>query len=165
MQINKGATIKPQQKKIKQVPTQAIAKQKRVLDPQVVLYQEMDFKVALSNISLDKKSLFRRKSHQNYLAYNEPFDINILLDEKYWKHKRSKFVHSEEEFSQLCVMNKKEQVGTFQEDVYHDFFNFQYPAESKEFRVQNLHWQNNVDLALPYQSGFKEHFWVVSSIK
>ena len=113
MQISNGqAATRQEKKKVKAAHLTTVKKQ-RVVDPQVVLYQEVDFKVAVSNVSLDKKSMVRRKSHQNYLSWNDPFDINLLLDEKYWKHKRTKFVHAEEELPQLCIANKKDIVDTF----------------------------------------------------
>ena len=79
----------------------------------MALYQELDFKVAVNSVTLDRKSVVRRKASQNYLSWNDPFDLDKLLDEKYWKHKRTKFVYQAEELSQLCVRNKTDVVGTF----------------------------------------------------
>lgn len=112
MQINSGSpTNGAQQKKLK--PAGVSPVKKRVIDPQVALYQELDFKVAINSVTLDKKSVVRRKASQNYLSWNDPYDLDKLLDEKYWKHKRSKFVYREEELAQLCIQNKKDMAGTF----------------------------------------------------
>ena len=110
------------------------------------------------------KFLVRRKSRQNYLAYSQPFDLNKLLDEKYWKHKKSKFHHTDTQIKDLCTLNGKVQAGSFSDQPYHHFFNFQHQEEHDSFKVKNLYWQNDVDTANPYQSGFKDQIWCVSEI-
>ena len=112
MQINGGAPAdRTQQKKLK--PVGSNTSKNRIIDPQVALYQELDFKIAINSVTLDKKSVGRRKACQNYLSWNDPFELDKLLDEKYWKHKRSKFAYSADGLSQQCIENKKEVVGTF----------------------------------------------------
>ena len=91
----------------------------------MALYQELDFRVALSQVSGSRnRFLVKRKSRQNYLAYSQPFDLDKLLDEKYWKHKGSKFHHSDAQIKDLCELNKQMQVGSFEDLAYHHFFNF-----------------------------------------
>ena len=64
--------------------------------------------MALSQVSGGRnKFLVKRKSRQNYLAYSQPFDLDKLLDEKYWRHKKSKFQHTEAQIKDLCLLNKK----------------------------------------------------------
>ena len=39
----------------------------------------------------------KRRYRQNYLAYSEPFDLDILLDTAYWNHKNSRLAHDHKE--------------------------------------------------------------------
>ena len=108
--------------------------------------------------------MVKRRQRQNYLAYTEPFDLNILLDEAYWNRKGQLVAHSPDEIARLSALNKLYELGHFEGGPLHEFLDFKESVESEAFKVKHLFWQNSVDAAVPYQSGFKQHFWNVSKV-
>ena len=62
----------------------------------------------------------------------------------------------------LSKLNMRDVQGYFENAPIHPFLNFCEPVETENFRVKNLYWQNIVDQALPYQTGFQDKFWNVS---
>ena len=135
---------------------------KPAIDPQKALYEEHDIKYALNPGQKDAKFIanyYKRRSRQNYLAYNDPFDLNILLDDIYWSHKESKLVHAHSEIVRLSMLNKLEINHFFEGKAIHEFIDFKEPIDSEHFKIKHVYWQNTIDDSVPYQSGFKEFFW------
>lgn len=117
MQITNGIKVKPTKKlhqvlasketsKSKASSAQAKAQQakiqaknekkskKEMIDPQLALYFEQDMKVALSQ---QYQPIPKRRSRQNYLSYDDPFDLGVLLDDQYWTIKQSRLAHDADE--------------------------------------------------------------------
>lgn len=92
----------------------------------------------------------KRRARQNYLAYSEPFDLNVLLDDPYWAHKASRLAHSEDEIVRLSKLNKVYDIGTFEQSAIHEFLDFKESVDSVNFTVKHLFWQNTIDAAVPY---------------
>ena len=61
---------------------------------------------SLSSQSGGKISIPKRRPRENYLQYHEVFDLNILLDKAYWRHKEKQLLNSSEEIQRLSDLNK-----------------------------------------------------------
>ena len=127
--------------------------EKVVVDPQKQLYEENDIKYALNPQNKDAKfvaNYYKRKSKQNYLAFNDPFDLDVLLDDSYWAQKESKLVHPQGEIVRLSELNKLEINHFFEDTPIHEFLDFKEPVESEHFKVKHVFWQNKIDDSVPY---------------
>ena len=98
------------------------------------------------------------------MQFTRPYDLSVILDSGYWKHKANCLQVSKDDMETLALMNTKDVLGTWDQVRYHHFLNFSEPVETENFRVKNLFWQNDLDSALPYQSGFRDTYWNVSTI-
>lgn len=123
----------------------------------------LNYQVLVAKGDLNVNTL-KRRPRQNYLAHSEPFDLSILLDSNYWGHKQTLLSHTHEEIVRLSALNKLDVSHSFQNLPIHDFLDFKESVESPAFKVKHLYWHNEIDLSVPYQSGFKEHFWNVSNL-
>ena len=130
--------MKEQQKK-QQLANQNNQKEKEkeknnvTIDPIQQLYQEQDLKVALNNQSQLIKSgasLPKRRYRQNYLSYSEPFELQALLDDAYWQHKKSLLAYDWKEMLRLTNLNKLYSNGKFEECDIHEFLDFKEKVES-----------------------------------
>ena len=106
--------------------------------------------------------MVKRRSRQNYLSHNEPFDLDVLLDEAYWLSKSSRLTHSHNEIIRLSALNKLDVYHHFSGVPIHEFLDFKEGVESEDFKVKHLFWSNQIDSTVPYESGFNDQFWNVS---
>ena len=84
------------------------------------------------------------------MAYTEPFDLGILLDDVYWSYKNNRLAHNHDEILRLTALNKLYSYGRFEDGVIHEFLDFKESVESEDFKVKHLFWQNQIDAMVPY---------------
>ena len=67
----------------------------------------MDFKVAMSAAHQEKiRNMVRRKQKQNYLSLSQPFDLAVILDQKYWKSKHAFIAEPQQDLKLLKELNR-----------------------------------------------------------
>ena len=116
-----------------------------MIDFQYNLYQEQDLKLALTSMNNlnGKVSIPKRKPRDNYLHYHEVFDLNVLLDKPYWRHKQKQLANSQDEILRLSALNKLYSFDSpIEEDSgkIHNFLNFNESVDSEHFKVKDLYW-------------------------
>ena len=136
----------------------------KILEEPEQLYQELDFRLALTHGHLEKvKRLpskgFGRKSITDYLKVGM-CDLFKLLDEKYWETKNAS-LPTEQELAITYEENTEIISGHFEDRPYHPFIrltNLQEEDADDDSQqvVADLFWNNTIDEAHPYSSGLHD---------